>query len=122
MASGGGGNGHFTSSEDYQLEMANIVTSSISMVGSGFIVGSMLFLGFKHSQLDGTWGMLDQLHFKLLLLLATSDIMYSFAMLLGDPDDGSALCTFQAFWSSFFDLSRYANPIPNVRPSYCHDA
>ena len=41
---------------------------------------------------------------RLVFLLSMSDVLYSFAMLMGDPDDKSNLCYFQAIFSSFFEL------------------
>ena len=47
MASGGGGNGHFTDAEEDNLLSANVATCSISLIGSGFVVGSMIILASK---------------------------------------------------------------------------
>ena len=54
---------------------------------------------------EGHWGVMEQLHFRLVFLLSCSDICYSIAMLMGDPDDGSGACYFQAVWSSFFEIA-----------------
>jgi len=100
----GGSNG-FSTSEEHALMTGNLITCTVSMVCSGAIVISMLYLWCK-SKFDAetNFTLLDLLHFRLVFLLSMSDVLYSFAMLMGDPDDKSNLCYFQAIFSSFFEL------------------
>ena len=85
------------------LTALNIVTSTISVFGSGFIVLSMIILSYKSHKEDSSKDFLLQLlHYWLVFMLSVSDIMYSLAMFMGDPADGSSLCYLQAIWSNFF--------------------
>jgi len=94
----------FTTDQYHGLTVANVVSSSFSLLGSSFIVLSMLFLAHKSKQQNDNYGMLRELHFRLVFLLSCSDIAYCLAMLIGDPEDGSTLCYVQAASSSFFNL------------------
>lgn len=94
----------FSENEQHWLTGWNIVTSCISLAGSSFIVLSMIYLAMKSKSdpADGTYGLLKHLHFRLVFLLSTSDVLYSIAMFFGDPEDGSGLCYTQAFFVHFF--------------------
>ena len=48
---------------------------------------------------------LRKFSFKLVFWLAVSDLGFSFACMLGDPDDGSVRCYTQAYLVSFFTLA-----------------
>jgi len=89
------------------LTYLNIASSSVSMLCSGFIVLSMIFLAIKskRDRDDGSLGILKHLHFRLVFLVSSSDILYSTAMLLGDPADGSDLCYAQSFIMAFSALT-----------------
>jgi len=101
-----GGNDDWSSSEEDWLTAWNIITSIMSMAGSGFIVISMLFLSIKSYREDPSRTyLLKLLHFRLVFMLSVSDVMYSLAMLAGDPENKSSTCYWQAIWSSFFELT-----------------
>eukprot|EP00658_Telonema_sp_P-2_P005069 TRINITY_DN118_c0_g1_i21.p1 TRINITY_DN118_c0_g1~~TRINITY_DN118_c0_g1_i21.p1 ORF type:complete len:392 (-),score=80.86 TRINITY_DN118_c0_g1_i21:456-1631(-) len=99
-----GGDSDFSSSQQDALTAINIVTSVISMIGSGFIACSMLYISYRGWRDNGEI-LLKKIHSRLVFMLAVSDVNYSFAMLMGDPSDGSSLCYFQAIWGSFFELT-----------------
>lgn len=99
-----GGDTDFSDSEQNALTAINITTSAISMICSGFIVFSMLFLSYKAWKQQEA-PLLKLTHSRLVFMLASADVCYSFAMIMGDPADGSSLCYFQSIWSSFFELT-----------------
>ena len=86
------------------LEIANIVTTAMSLVGSVFIFTSLLFLTWR-SRSTGIAGLLGNLHYKLVFMVSCSDIIHSVAKLLGDPEDKSTQCYVQAILSQFSLIS-----------------
>ena len=75
----------FSESEQHWLTGWNIATSSISLAGSSFIVLSMIYLALKSKRDpdDNSLGLLKHLHFRLVFLLSTSDVLYSITMFFG---------------------------------------
>lgn len=90
-----------TDVESLQLEMANVVVSILSILGSIFIITCYIYLRD-----------LRTFAFRLVFMVAVSDVFYSLGLFLGDAGGSAshlgaspALCTLQAILISYFQLT-----------------
>ena len=74
--------------------MGNLVCGILSFLGASFVVAT--YCWFKD---------LRKFAFKLVFFLACSDVANSLANMIGNPDEGTGACMFQALVDSFFALS-----------------
>mmetsp|Transcript_2135 Transcript_2135/g.7623 ORF Transcript_2135/g.7623 Transcript_2135/m.7623 type:complete len:362 (-) Transcript_2135:29-1114(-) len=88
---------HFSKSQLDTLTVLNITFSTISLLGSTFILLSYFL--FKD---------LRKLSFKLVLWLSFSDALSGMSTLIGSPADGSAICYIQAYITQFFAIASFA--------------
>lgn len=83
------------SSEEVDTVVAiNIVTSSLSFLGSLFVI--LVYCGFSEVR---------SYSFRLILYMSICDLFLSFANLLGPMDSSDAMCTAQAVLISYFGLA-----------------
>lgn len=87
--------GSLTASQRQILAAVNTGASSLSLVGSGFIV--LCYILFKE---------LHKFSFKLVFFLALSDILCSFFNIVGDPSTGF-FCYAQGYSSHFFCVASF---------------
>ncbi|PSS01354.1 G-protein coupled receptor like [Actinidia chinensis var. chinensis] len=87
--------GNLTASDRLVLTAVNSGASSLSLVGSGFIV--LCYLCFKE---------LRKFSFKLVFFLALSDMLYSFFSIVGDPSKGF-FCYAQGYSTHFFCVASF---------------
>ncbi len=76
------------------IARSNLVCGVFSFLGSSFIC--FCYLIFKD---------LRKFAFKLVFFLSLSDVLLSVSDMLGDPQDGTATCTFQAVVNSYFAIA-----------------
>lgn len=84
----------FSEEEDYTIEVVSIFFSTISFLGSTFIV--VMYL--RHPELRS-------FIFQIVVWISASDMIYSLANALGNPSDGTDACYAQAVMIQFFGLS-----------------
>ncbi|XP_047313567.1 G-protein coupled receptor 1-like [Impatiens glandulifera] len=87
--------GNWTSEERRILTTVNSATSSLSLLGSGFIV--LCYYLFKD---------LRKFSFKLVFFLALSDMLFSFFSIIGDPSKG-LFCYAQGYITHFFCVASF---------------
>lgn len=87
--------GNLTPSDRQILTAVNTGASSLSLVGSGFIV--LCYLLFKE---------LRKFSFKLVFFLALSDMFCSFFSIIGDPSKGF-FCYAQGYTTHFFCVASF---------------
>ncbi|KAI5669593.1 hypothetical protein M9H77_19446 [Catharanthus roseus] len=87
--------GNLTASDRQILTAVNTGASSLSLVGSGFIV--LCYLLFKE---------LRKFSFKLVFFLALSDMFCSFFSIIGDPSKGF-FCYAQGYTTHFFCVASF---------------
>ncbi|XP_048493973.1 G-protein coupled receptor 1 isoform X2 [Beta vulgaris subsp. vulgaris] len=94
-AGAGAGVGSLSGSDRQILATVNTVASSLSLLGSGFIV--LCYLLFKD---------LRKFSFKLVFYLALSDLLCSFFNIIGDPSTGF-FCYAQGYSTHFFCVASF---------------
>lgn len=87
--------GNLPAGDRHILTAVNGGASSLSLLGSGFIV--LCYLCFKE---------LRKFSFKLVFFLALSDMLYSFFSIVGDPSKGF-FCYAQAYSTHFFCVASF---------------
>ncbi|XP_028111822.1 G-protein coupled receptor 1 [Camellia sinensis] len=87
--------GNLTASDRRMLTAVNSGASSLSLLGSGFIV--LCYICFKE---------LRKFSFKLVFFLALSDMLYSFFSIVGDPSKG-LFCYAQGYSTHFFCVASF---------------
>ncbi|GKB53889.1 G-protein coupled receptor 1 [Tanacetum coccineum] len=87
--------GNLTGGERHILTAVNTGASTLSLLGSGFIV--LCYLGFKD---------LRKFSFKLVFFLALSDMLCSFFSIVGDPSKGF-FCYAQGYSTHFFCVASF---------------
>ncbi|KAL7186984.1 hypothetical protein ACSBR1_037122 [Camellia fascicularis] len=87
--------GNLTASDRRILTAVNSGASSLSLLGSGFIV--LCYICFKE---------LRKFSFKLVFFLALSDMLYSFFSIVGDPSKG-LFCYAQGYSTHFFCVASF---------------
>ncbi|KAL8254753.1 hypothetical protein R6Q59_032974 [Mikania micrantha] len=87
--------GNLTAGERHLLTAVNSGASTLSLLGSGFIV--LCYLCFKE---------LRKFSFKLVFFLALSDMLYSFFSIVGDPSKGF-FCYAQGYSTHFFCMASF---------------
>lgn len=74
-----------------EITVANIVCSSLSLIGSCFVI--VMYLGFKE---------IRSFPFRLVVYLSICDALFALGVLLGPVHE--SLCQFQAFFVSYFSV------------------
>lgn len=85
---------NFSEQQNTALSAVRIVGSTVSMIGSVFII--MMFWLFTD---------LRNFAFKLVVMVSVCDLILGFGIYLGDGNDDNTLCHFQAFIIQFGSIS-----------------
>ena len=80
------------------LVTANIFASTLSFLGATFIIANFFIFDEFRSNFA----------FKLILFVAIGDVINSLGNFMGSPNEGSAICFFQAFLTQFGDIVSFA--------------
>eukprot|EP00658_Telonema_sp_P-2_P060160 TRINITY_DN49158_c0_g1_i1.p1 TRINITY_DN49158_c0_g1~~TRINITY_DN49158_c0_g1_i1.p1 ORF type:complete len:192 (+),score=43.21 TRINITY_DN49158_c0_g1_i1:3-578(+) len=89
----------FTDSQLELLTITNMVSNMLSLIGSSFIVISLYCVSRRSSRLHGHSGLLESIHYRLVLWVSQADIVHSLSSMLGNPQDKSVLCYTQGVLS-----------------------
>jgi len=93
----------YSETERQLLRDINVATCIVSIASSGLIFLLALITGCRARFTLGHWGLLASHRF--VVMLALSDIGFSWAYFIGYPDDGSFECYAQAIMGQFFGLT-----------------
>eukprot|EP00753_Platysulcus_tardus_P005965 PLAT13825.1.p1 GENE.PLAT13825.1~~PLAT13825.1.p1 ORF type:complete len:319 (+),score=61.94 PLAT13825.1:46-957(+) len=91
-----GSNSGISASQMSTLRAITLVTASLSICGSLFII----FTFFKFPSLQ-------TVPFRLIMLLSVADFGSSITYIIGASSDAPAVCTISGFMSQFFDLATF---------------
>jgi len=101
----------FSDDDEDMLRVINLVTCGVSIVSSTFIVVSAILTGLmRNSRLTGL---------RLVFMLSLTDIFYSIAYFIGDPDGGSVECYVQAVMGQFFGIASVGWPLAIATFLWC---